>query len=86
MDDIVLTRTLRSQGYEGRDLRRMRRNGTLVPVRRGAYVRERPAERTCADEHRELILATVPQLRDGAVIQSRIGRRTAWTADLAICH
>jgi hypothetical protein len=32
-------------------------------VRRGAYVRERPAERTCADEHRELILATVPQLR-----------------------
>ena len=68
MDDIVLTRTLRSQGFDARDLRRMRRNGALVPVRRGAYVRERPAERTCADEHRELILATVPQLRDGAVI------------------
>jgi hypothetical protein len=68
MDDIVLTRTLRSKGYDGRDLRSMRRNGSLIPVRRGAYVRERPAERTCADEHRELILATVPQLHNGAVI------------------
>lgn len=68
MDDIVLTRTLGSQGYDGRDVRRMKRDGNLVPVRRGAYVRERSAERTCADEHRELILATVPQLHDGAVI------------------
>jgi predicted transcriptional regulator of viral defense system len=31
-------------------------------------VRERPAERTVADEHRELIFATAPQLHDGAVI------------------
>jgi hypothetical protein len=68
MDDIVLTRTLRSQGFDDRDLGRMRRDGTLIPVRRGAYVRERPAERTLAEEHRELILATAPQLHDGAVI------------------
>ena len=68
MDDIVLARTLRSQGYDERDLARMRRDGNLIPVRRGAYVRERPAERTCAEAHRELILATVPQLHDGAVI------------------
>lgn len=68
MDDIVLTRTLRSQGFDGRDLGRMRRNGSLLSVRRGAYVRDRPAERTRAEEHRELILATVPQLHDGAVI------------------
>src|SRR4029450_12662454 len=46
----------------------MRRDGTLVPVRRGAYVRERPAERTRAEEHRELIFATAPQLHDGAVV------------------
>ena len=63
MDDVVLTRTLCSQGFDERDLQRMRRDGSLVPVRRGAYVRERPAERTLADEHRELIFATAPQLR-----------------------
>jgi hypothetical protein len=68
MNDIVLTRTLRNQGYDGRDLRRMKRDGGLIPVRRGAYIRDRPAERTCADEHRELILATMPQLHDGAVV------------------
>ena len=60
MNDIVLTRTLVGQGFDDRDLGRMRRDGTLVPVRRGAYVRERPAERTPAEEHRELIFATVP--------------------------
>jgi hypothetical protein len=38
MDDIVLARTLRSQGYDERDLARMRRDGDLIPVRRGAYV------------------------------------------------
>jgi hypothetical protein len=68
MDDIVLTRTLRSQGFDDRDLERMRRQGSLIPVRRGAYVRERPADRTLADKHRELIFATAPQLHDGAVM------------------
>jgi hypothetical protein len=46
----------------------MRRDGTLVPVRRGAYVRERPAERTRDDEHRELVFATALQLHDAAII------------------
>jgi hypothetical protein len=46
----------------------MRRDGTLLPVRRGAYVRERPAERTRDDQHRELVFATALQLRDAAVI------------------
>jgi predicted transcriptional regulator of viral defense system len=68
MDDIVLTKTLRSQGFDDRELGRMRRQGSLIPVRRGAYVRERPADRTLADQHRELILATAPQLHDGAII------------------
>lgn len=57
-----------AQRFDDRDLGRMRRDGTLIPVRRGAYVHERPAERTLAEEHRELILATAPQLHDGAVI------------------
>ena len=56
MDDIVLARTLRSQGYDERALARMRRDSDLIPVRRGAYARERAAERTCAEAHRELIL------------------------------
>jgi predicted transcriptional regulator of viral defense system len=68
VDDIVLTRTLRDQGFDERELRRMRRNGTLIPVRRGAYVRGRAAERTRDDEHRELVLATAPQLHAAAVI------------------
>jgi predicted transcriptional regulator of viral defense system len=68
VDDIVLTRTLRTQGYDGRDVQRMRRDGTLVPVRRGPTFVTDPTERTRADEHRELILATLPQLHDGAVV------------------
>ena len=68
MDDIVLTRTLRDQGFDDRELRRMRRNGTLIPVRRGAYVRERAADRSRDDEHRELVFATAPQLHAGAVV------------------
>jgi hypothetical protein len=68
VNDIVLTRTLVGQGFNDRDLGRMRRDGTLVPVRRGAYVRQQPAERTRAEEHRELIFATAPQLHDGAIL------------------
>jgi predicted transcriptional regulator of viral defense system len=68
MDDILLTRALRSQGFDDRELTRMRRQGSLIPVRRGAYVRQRPADRTLADQHQERILATAPQLHDGAVI------------------
>jgi hypothetical protein len=30
MDDVVLNRTLCSQGFDGRDLQRMRRDGSLV--------------------------------------------------------
>jgi hypothetical protein len=70
MDDIVLTRTLLSQGFDDRDLVRMRRDGSLLPVRRGAYIRERAAERSRTQEHRELIFATNPLLHDGAVVSN----------------
>jgi hypothetical protein len=46
MDDIVLTRALRQQGLDGRDIRRMQRNGDLVPVRRGAYARQEQPDRS----------------------------------------
>jgi hypothetical protein len=68
VDEIVLTRMLRNQGLDSRDVGRMRRDGSLVPVRRGAYTRERPSERTRDEAHRELIFATASQLHSGAVI------------------
>jgi hypothetical protein len=68
MDDIVLTRTLRQQGLDGREIRRLQRDGDLVPVRRGAYARQQQPDRSLEALHRELIGATVPQLREGAVI------------------
>jgi hypothetical protein len=68
MEDIVLTSTLRSQGFDTRDIRTLRQRGDLVQLRRGAYVRELPAERTVDEAHRDLIRATIPQLREDAVV------------------
>ena len=68
MDDIVLTRTLREQGFDARDVRRLRQRGNLVQLRRGAYAREQTSERTVEVTHRDLIRATIPQLREDAVV------------------
>jgi predicted transcriptional regulator of viral defense system len=68
MDDIVLTSTLRTQGYDARDVRRLRQRGDLVQLRRGAYAREQARERSVDQAHRDLIRATIPQLRDDAVV------------------
>ena len=37
MDQIVLTKSLRTVGFDSHDILRMRQRGELVPVRRGAY-------------------------------------------------
>ena len=70
MDDIVLTRTLLSQGYDPEELARMLRGGTMTRIRRGAYARtvDQHGEGTVDAKHRRLILATVPQLDPQAVI------------------
>ncbi len=68
MDDIILSRALRSQGLDSHEIRRMRQRGELVAVRRGAYVEDRPDDQTVEAAHRELIFATVPQLDDGAIV------------------
>jgi very-short-patch-repair endonuclease len=69
---IALTSQLRDRGLDMNDLARLRRRGEIVRIRRGAYARPteaRPIEApTAEDQHRLLIAATVPQLRDGAVI------------------
>jgi hypothetical protein len=68
MDDIRLTRTLLDQGYDYDDLRRLQRGGELFRVRRGAYAREDNHDQLFEERHRRLVLATAPQLRDGAVL------------------
>ena len=39
MDDIVLSRVLRAQGYDSDEIRRLRGRGELTWLRRGAYAR-----------------------------------------------
>jgi hypothetical protein len=70
MDDIVLTRTLLSQGYDPEELARMLRDGTISRIRRGAYARamDCDADKSIDSRHRRLILATVPQLDSQAVV------------------
>jgi hypothetical protein len=67
MDDIRLTRSLLEQGYNYGDLRRLQRGGELVRVRRGAYARGDEVDQMMEKRHRRLMLATAPQLRDGAI-------------------
>lgn len=68
MDDIRMTRSLLSQGYDYDDLRRLQRGGELVRVRRGAYARGDQADQLIEERHRRLVLGTAPQLRDGAIL------------------
>jgi predicted transcriptional regulator of viral defense system len=68
MDDIRLTRTLREQGYNYDDLRRLQQAGELVRIRRGAYALRDRSDLTLEERHRRLVLATAPQLLDGAVL------------------
>jgi len=83
MDDIRLTRSLLEQGYNYGDLRRLQRGGELVRVRRGAYAREDQIDQMVEKRHRRLMLATAPQLRDGAHLQSWICRRNSRFTRLA---
>jgi hypothetical protein len=66
MDDIVLSRTLRQQGYNSDEVRRLAERGELLRLRRGAYARD--PKLSVEQRHRRLIQATVPLLQDGAVI------------------
>jgi hypothetical protein len=68
MDDIRLTRTLREQGYDYDDLQRLQQAGELVRIRRGAYALRDRSDLTLEERHRRLVLATAPQLLDGAVL------------------
>ena len=68
MDDIVLAKILRAQGYDSNEVRRLQAQGELVRLRRGAYVRDGTTDLNVEQQHRRLIMATVPFLNAGAVI------------------
>jgi hypothetical protein len=69
VDEILLSRTLRSQGYQHEELARMLRDGTLRRIRRGAYVHTvADGEQSVDAKHRRLVLATLPQLSAAAVV------------------
>lgn len=66
--DILLTAALSARGYNSSDLARLCRRQELEQLRRGAYTLPRGADRSPEQQHRDLVLATAAQLRDGAVI------------------
>jgi len=68
MHDIKLTRALLAEGYNHDDLRRLQQRSELVRIRRGAYATESRPEITIDERHRRLVLATAPQLREGAIL------------------
>ncbi len=68
MDDIKLTRALLAEGYNHDDLRRLQQRSELVRVRRGAYATESSPDLAIDEQHRRLVLGTVPQLREGAIL------------------
>lgn len=64
----MLTRQLLERGLDHADIFRLSRSGVIERVRRGAYAPPADAEPSTDERHRRLVLATAPQLRDGAVI------------------
>lgn len=68
MDEITLTDRLVSQGFSRNELGRLCHRGDLHRVRRGAYARPTGAQLSSTERHRQMIMATVPQLRADAVV------------------
>jgi hypothetical protein len=60
------TRDLRREGIGPTQLRRLTRDGELERLRRGAYADPEPLDAEA--KHLRLIAATIPQLRDGAIL------------------
>jgi hypothetical protein len=67
MDQIMLTERLLNQGFSYDEIGRSCRRGELRRIRRGAYAAVAPNQ-SVVDRHRQMIMATVPQLRADAVV------------------
>jgi hypothetical protein len=68
MHDIKLTRALLAEGYNHDDLRRLQQRSELVRIRRGAYATESSPDLAIDERHRRLVMGTMPQLREGAIL------------------
>lgn len=68
MDEILATAALLTRGFSSEEITRLRRNGELVRIRRGAYAHPDDRELTPEEDHRRLLTATMPQLRTDGVV------------------
>lgn len=68
MDDVQLRSQLLALGRSDADLGRLTRSGDLQRIRRGAYGPAATEEWSVEDRHRQLIAATLPQLRREGVL------------------
>lgn len=68
MEQIRSTRSLRDEGYADAELARLRRQGTIRSVRRGAYVLTGRSDLGCEQRHREQVVAAIGELKTPAVV------------------
>jgi hypothetical protein len=90
VNDIQLTRTLRTQGFSYDDLNRLCRRGELTQIRRGAYAVPVGEDLVREAEHRRLIQATAPQLQPGSVVShgsaAVLHQLPVWLASIERVH
>ena len=68
MSEVRTHAQLVQDGFAADEIRRLRRTGSLVPVRRGAYVAAAGDRTDRTTAHRRLVHATVAQSSPGAVV------------------
>lgn len=89
MADVILHAALLARGYTDNDLERMRRSGELSRLRRGAYTWP-GQELSPEDRHRQLVTATLRQLRSPATVSyvsaAVLHGLPAWSEQLVRVH
>ena len=90
MQSVILTERLVEQGLTPMEIERRCRRRELVRIRRGAYAAGDPSELAPAVRHRQLIEATVPQLRADAALSHTsaavLHGLPVWADDLRTVH
>lgn len=90
MKEIMTTRHLLAQGYSHQEMARLRRQGSLDRVRRGAYAAPSETALSSEQQHRRLVEATIQQLVTDVVVSHTsaavVHGLPVWAATLAIVH
>lgn len=90
MQRVILTESLVSQGFAPNEIEGRRRRGDFARVRRGAYAPPPAEDLEPSERHRQLIAATVPQLRADGVISHTsaavLHGLPVWASDLRTVH